>query len=91
MRRSSLVVLVTKQTVSVKIKDVTTMTAYNIGDVDAVFNGATLKAGGQKEIVVADGTLSDVDIDVKFSDNALEGYEKKVEIIYRKIIPLCAN
>ena len=91
MLKSNPVVLVTKENVSVKIESVTTMEVFNVGDVDATFNGATLKAGKNKTIVVADGTLSDVDIDVVFLANSLEGYEKKIEIIYKKIIPSCVN
>jgi hypothetical protein len=91
MLKSSPVVLVTKEDVSVKVENVTTMEVFNVGDVDATFNGATLKAGKNKTIVVADGTYSDVDIDVVFSTAALAGYEKKIEIIYKKIIPSCVN
>ena len=89
MLKSNPVVLVTKENVSVKIESVTTMEVFNVGDVDATFNGATLKSGKNKTIVAADGTLSDVDIDVVFTANALAGYEKKIEIIYKKIIPSC--
>jgi hypothetical protein len=89
MLKSNPVVLITKENVSVKIESVTTMEVFNVGDVDATFNGATLKAGKNKTIVVADGTLSDVDIDVVFTANSLAGYEKKIEIIYKKIIPSC--
>jgi hypothetical protein len=91
MLKSNPVVLVTKEDVSVKVENVTTMEVFNVGDVDCTFNGATLKAGKNKTLVVADGTYSNVDIDVVFSTAALAGYEKKIEIIYKKIIPSCVN
>lgn len=91
MLKSNPVVLVTKQNVSVRVERVTTMRVYNVGDVDAEFNGATLKAGQNKTIVVADGTFSDVDIDVVFSVTALAGYEQKLEILYKQIVPKCKN
>ena len=91
MLKSNPVVLITKENVSVKIENVTTMQVFNVGDVDVTFNGAAIKVGDSKTIVAADGTFSDVDIDVVFSTNGLAGYQKKIEIIYKKIIPSCVN
>ncbi|PWA09518.1 hypothetical protein [Flavobacterium laiguense] len=91
MLKSNPVVLITKEDVSVKVENVTTMEVFNVGDVDCTFNNTILKAGKNKTLVVADGTYSDVDIDVVFSTKALTGYEKKIEIIYKKIIPPCVN
>jgi hypothetical protein len=91
MQKSNVVVLVTKEDVSVKIVDVTTMAVFNVGDVDVVYNGANIKAGENKTICVPDGTYSDMDVDVVFDKNALAGYNKKIEIIYKKIIPLCVS
>lgn len=90
MHKSNVVVLITKEDIDNNIKNVTTMEVFNVGDVGATINGATLKAGERKTIVVADGTITDIDIKVVFG-SAFSGYNKKIEFIYKKIMPSCGN
>ena len=90
MHKSNAVVLITKEDIDINIKNVTTMEAFNVGDVGATVNGATLKSGERKTLVVSDGTVTDIDIKVVFGE-AFSGYNRKIEFIYKKLMPLCGS
>ncbi|MBA0884926.1 hypothetical protein [Flavobacterium undicola] len=91
MKVSTVVTVVIKENTNVPVYSVTTMEVFNVGDVVVVFNGATLKAGERKTIVVADGTVSDVNLDVTFSEDfAGMAYVKRIEVIYKKLVE-CGN
>lgn len=91
MKISNVVVVIIKENTNVPVNSVTTMTVFNVGDVAVTFNGAAIKAGESKTIVAADGTVSDVNLDVVFSEDfAGMGYVKKIEVIYKKLVE-CEN
>lgn len=87
MKISNVVVAIVTENTNVPIKSVTTMEVLNIGDVSAVVNRVTLKAGERKTLIVADGTVSDISLEVVFSEDfAALAYVKKIEIIYKKVV-----
>lgn len=87
MKISNVVVAIVTENTNVPINSVTTMEIINIGDVPALVNRITLKAGERKTIVVSDGTVSDLSLDVVFSEDfATLAYVKKLEIIYKKLV-----
>lgn len=91
MKISNVVVVIIKENTNVPVNSVTTMTVFNVGDVAVTFNGATVKAGESKTIVAPDGTVSDVNLDVVFSEDFVElAYVKRIEVIYKKLVE-CEN
>ncbi|MFV8347270.1 hypothetical protein [Flavobacterium sp. ZB4P13] len=87
MKISNVVTVIVKENTSIPIHSVTAMEVFNVGDVTAVVNKATLKAGERKTIVVPDFTVSDINLDVVFSEDLLElNYVKRIEIIYKKLV-----
>lgn len=91
MKISNVVVVIIKENTNVPVTNVTAMTVFNVGDVPVTFNNATVKAGESKTIVAADGTVSDVNLDVVFSDQFTEmNYVKRIEVIYKKLVE-CDN
>ena len=91
MKVSNVVVAIVTENTNVPIKSVSTMEVLNIGDVTAVVNRVTLQAGERKTLIVADGTVSDISLEVVFSEEfAVLAYVKKIEIIYKKLVS-CEN
>lgn len=87
MKISNVVTVIVKENTSVPINSVTAMEVFNVGDVNALVNNATLKAGERKTIVVPDFTVSDISLDVAFSEDFSElAYLKRIEIIYKKLV-----
>lgn len=87
MKVSNVVVAIVTENTNVPIKSVTTMEVLNIGDVTALVNRVTLKAGERKTLIVADGTVSDTSLEVVFlEDFAALAYVRKIEIIYKKLV-----
>jgi hypothetical protein len=87
MKVSNVVVAIVTENTNVPIKSVTTMEVLNIGDVTALVNRVTLKAGERKTLIVADGTVSDTSLEVVFSEDfAALAYVRKIEIIYKKLV-----
>lgn len=87
MKVSNVVVAIVTENTNVPIKSVTTMEVLNIGDVTALVNRVTLKAGERKTLIVADGTVTDTSLEVVFSEDfAALAYVRKIEIIYKKLV-----
>jgi hypothetical protein len=87
MKVSNVVVAIVTENTNVPIKSVTTMEVLNIGDVTALINRVTLKAGERKTLIVADGTVTDTSLEVVFSEDfAALAYVRKIEIIYKKLV-----
>lgn len=87
MKVSNVVVAIVTENTNVPIKSVTTMEVLNIGDVTALVNRITLKAGERKTLIVADGTVTDTSLEVVFSEDfAALAYVRKIEIIYKKLV-----
>ncbi len=91
MKVSNVVTVIVKENTNIPINSISAMEVFNVGDVTAVVNKATLKAGERKMIVVPDFTVSDINLDVVFSEYFSElAYVKRIEIIYKKVVE-CTN
>ena len=88
MKVTNVVVVAVVQNIDLQLKSISTMELFNVGDTVAMVNGVTLNAGDRKTLVVADGTVSDLSLEVVFSTEYEHlGWTKRLEIIYKKILP----
>ena len=88
MKETNIVVIAVVQDIDLPLNSISTMELFNVGDTLAMVNGITLKPGERKTLAVADGTASDFNLEVVFSrEFEVLGYLKRLEIIYKKILP----
>lgn len=102
MERSSVVFLSVKNDTSFTLLDITSLQVHNRGNVNVTINKVLLYPNQRKTLVVADGTLTNFDLEVVFDkrnrENNIytkysEGYYlgiQELEIIYKKVIS-CKN
>lgn len=102
MERSSVVFLSIKNDASFTLPDITTLQVHNRGNVNVSINKIVLFPNQRKTLVVADGTLTNFDLEITFDkrnsksdiySKFTEGYYlgiQELEIIYKKVIS-CKN
>lgn len=102
MERSSVVFLSVKNNASFTLPDITTLQVHNRGNVNVSINKVILFPNQRKTLVVADGTLTNFDLEIVFDKRNIksdiyskfeQGYylgTEELEIIYKKVI-LCKN
>lgn len=72
----------------VKIDNVTSVQVFNGPTVPVTINGLKLEVNQNKTIVIADGTVSNFEIDIQFetlSSNSLTT-KQLLDVIYKKVI-----
>lgn len=92
MKKSGVVFLAITENTKITIENVTSLQVCNKGKTNVTVNGISFSDSTEtnndfKTLVIADGTVSTIDLDIEFISN---GNPKKLQIIYKKIIG-CEN
>ena len=102
MKRSSIVFLPIKKDVNFSLNEITSLVVYNRGSVPVKINGFLIYSNEERTLVIADGTVSNVDLEIVFDKSKIktEIYNKvidnfftgtqELELIYKKLA-LCNN
>lgn len=83
MNKTALVILEYKGTQIVELLDVTTLDIINSGTSIVEVNGVKIIPNQQFQLVRADGTLSDVKLDCRYTNN--DDANNRFQIIYKKL------